>query len=342
MDSWVFRTAIIGLGRSDVLMLHDTFNQLLSSHQFEWVSADHPQLDFLIINNFFINSTSITKLIERHQAPYLIVDRQDASVSVEDQTLHLPIKETSSLKQWVERHLTQRHPPSTLQYPTAPTTKNKGVEAPAPVAYATTPKTQSFNEHNLLGAVQAILAIKQGKWLLSDATRTVALLDLSNKLVWIETPKSSTSNLAKSDQLRLPLQLKETYQSLSHAQPHDLKQWLWQLLWQFSQDFALVAKDVPIKLLLWPQPVNAAQQALLLKSCALLKHQALNAEQLSRMVDIALRDAQKLLTALLAVEFAVKVSAAEQSVAPPIAASTAQDPKVLKGFLSKLRHKLGF
>lgn len=347
MDSRVFRTAIIGLGRSDVLALHNTFDHLIASHQFEWVTADHPQLDFLLVNSFFITSTSIKKLIATHNIPYLIVDRQESPLTVEQETLHLPIKETHTLKQWVQQHIWDRHTSNASQ------AASVGISDSSPLKSKNVPVRSSSiiekknqhlprcsNEHSLLEIVHQILEIKQGKWLLQDAQQTIALLDLSTSLVWLKLDQPIT----KLD-IHLPLQLKETYQTLPDSTPCDLRQWLWQLAWHCESESMLLPRHIPVAIKLWPQPFDQSIQNILLKGCAFLKYHTASAEQLSQAIQITVTEAQKLLTSMVAVDFAEEAVAGFNQPQPIVSQvsspSTVQD-KPLKGFLSRLRHKLGF
>lgn len=356
MMSRLFRTAIIGLGRSDVMILRDAFQAEGGAHRFEWVNADDGQIDLLVVNSFFISSTSIQKIIQQQGMPYLIVDHQLKTPCVEEHALHLPLHEMSSLRHWLNTVLfDQTNDSLDSVVVEIPVLSNK-IEQLAPAkkeiikpqiaqsnqqtSQVTQSHTHKFPEHSLNETITKLVDLNTGVWEIADQDHVLAVADCANQIIWLE-PRRQGQN----SQLRLPLSLNKINQIPAGYIPVDLKQWLWQLAWNNENEQSLMSKSVTVQLNAWPQPTDTSQQSLLLAACASLKHQVNSAEGLHTHLKMPIAEAQRLITSLIAVKFATEVRESAAIVQPPVAVIATEveqeEASFFKGFLSKLRNKLG-
>jgi hypothetical protein len=349
MMSRLFRTAIVGLGRSDVMILRDAVQTASGVHQFEWVNADEENIDLLVVNGFFINSSGIQKIIQQQAMPCLIVDHQAKTPSVDDDGLHLPLQETSSLKTWLNTFVFNQvkqqsaPPPVAQQRVQAPPVQSHRAEQSTPITpksngQATSAKHQ-FPGASLNETIAKLVEMRLGIWEIADQERVLAIADCSHQLIWYDQNQQH-----KNQQLHLPLKLNKIYQVPQQHKPTDLRQWLWQLAWANENENSFIHKTVPVQLSAWPQPFDAIPHQSLLAACASLRANARSAESLSTQLNMSLLDAQRLITSLLAVNFVKEVKVQTAKTHAPVLESQhveQEDTSFFKGFLSKLRNKLG-
>lgn len=357
MMSRLFRTAIVGLGRSDVMILRDAFQAVCDAHRFEWVNADNSQIDLLVVNSFFINSSGVQRIIQQQAMPCLIVEHQLKTPSVEDDHLYLPLQEISSLKHWLSTSLLGRPVQAESTPPAQPLInrdmlpvdekqQDKSSEAKADTAHSPIHRSQPSvapsdpgHQGSLNQTIRRIVDTRTGIWEVADQAHVLAIADCVNQLIW--HPKTDQQ---ESHQLRLPLSLNKIYQIPQSYVPADLKQWLWQLAWTSENEQSFLPKNLPVQLKAWPQPCGSMAVQPLLAACAYLKNKAASAESLSGQLNMPLQDAQRLVSSLVAVKFAIetKISTAIVASATPVNEEPEQEEvSFFKGFLSKLRNKLG-
>lgn len=357
-----FRTAMVGLGRSDVVALRQIFQAIFrdDQYQFDWVTADEQQLDILLVNSFFTASTSIKKIMQQENVACLIVDHEPSTLSVTEDSLHLPVQETASLVHWFyQAVLGQEVPASAVSKagpvpakPVAPvsaaTIESKTIKDPVsklppaqpvskPPVYAAGQGSASIRE-----SIDAVLAKKTGAWALKDqAGLMLAVVDIPQQLAWV-TPDYPQ----QKSKLRLPLVISPDYQPPAGFLARDLRQWLWQLAWDLESEHALLDKKTICMLKSWPQP-SASNQKTLLQACAYLKNKPASAEQLGRELRLPLTDIQRLFTACFAVGFADEFNRDIHIITQPAGQASVQQEapveqnSLLRGFLSRFRQKLG-
>ena len=370
-----FRTAMVGLGRSDVVAIRQAFESIFrqDQYQFDWVTADEPQLDILLVNSFFTTSTSIKRIMQQAHVATLVVDHEPSTVSVIEDNLHLPIKDTESIVEWFYHGVLHQESPVKAPAKVAPTLatapvtaastasmdsravtakpveppENKAVKEPVsklPPAASRPASAGEQGRYRVRETIDAVLAKKTGVWALKDNSgRTLAVADIPLQIAWIAPDYTQSKTKAS-----LPLQLSSDYQAPAGFVARDLKQWLWQLAWDLETDQALLDKRTVCVLKSWPQP-SASNQATLLKACAYLKNKPASAEQLGYELRLPLTDIQRLFTACFAVGFADEfnrdihhhVVAQSAGLASAQQDVPAEQASFLRGFLSKFRQKLG-
>lgn len=347
MDAEVFKTAIVGLGRNDTIAIHEIFSNIISGYQFEWVTADYPSIDLLLINSYFISSISIQKLINQQNVPYLIVDHQAVQPSVENDTLHLPIQENKSLISWLENNLSQNKSSLLLKPQFAPSETNHTKETNHTSQSIQDADQDVLKDSNLVSIFKKIDLLDSGLWMLFDQQKQLGIIDATKQIIWC-----SKSFNFESTTIKLPLTLNKTYAIDSNCVAHDLKQWLWKLAWYGEERCNFLSKHTMVSLSIWP-PLNDKQnQKILLKACSRLKSRPSSAEQLAQKLDMPILEARKLVTTLVAVDFASIThhgSANSGHINTPSftvetkASDAAEvgEVSLFRGFLSRLRGKLG-
>lgn len=361
----IFRIAIVGLGRSDVIALRQVFQSVFQNgqYQFDWITADEKNINILLVNNFFTNSTSIQKIIQQEGMVYLIIDHQANEQSITDNTLHLPVHETDSLLQWFHQVVlgqdvptavpsTEKpsivqpiaaNKPTVLQDTDVKTIKDTETRLP-PRAEKVLNGTGHNSSHGLVDIIQKAIAKKTERWALADQKATFAVIDAQQQVVWYAADYQHGTTL-----LQLPLRLSAVSQTPAGFTPADLKQWLWQLVWHAENDQSLLDKTKVFSLKHWPQPLGIPAQKTLIQACAYLKNKPANAESMAKDLGMLLKDAQRLLTALFAVGFADESSIAvhklnhhaTKTTQPAANDAPQEETSFLRGFLSRFRQKLG-
>lgn len=356
-----FRTAMVGLGRSDVVALRQIFQTIFRDdpYQFDWVTADEPQLDILLVNSFFTASTGIQKIMRQDQVSCLIVDHEPNTLSITEDSMHLPIRETDSIVEWFNQVVLPNKQMVAGEQIAAATPKPKPEpvpppERPVPVASAPVSKlppappvskvvpANNPSGQSIRDIINTVLGKKTGVWALHDQQGlNLAVVDIPQQLAWVMPDYQQHKS-----RVRLPLSLSSDYQPPASFMARDLKQWLWQLAWDMEGESALLDKHTVYVLKNWPQP-SAANQKTLLQACAYLKNKPASAEQLGRDLRLPLTDIQRLFTACFAVGFADEFNRdihGAMQVASSASVEQAQPTEqgsFLRGFLSKFRQKLG-
>lgn len=321
-----FNICIVGLSVANMTILRQLCRQIIpQQYDLNWVNVADPDLDFLIIDNDFVQARSIQNILSYHPVPVLkIVRYPSVDQNICEDTLYLPVNNTELLSHWMDSHLFDacHHKKLTM------TTTEQPVQAQMP----TQPDLHLFERLHgkTLGLVKLI-----------DAKGILGVADTAQELFWpsrrsdLIRPVDHTLGIAHSTNREL--------QEMS-AQSHDLKQWLWDLVWHSPSYTNLLSANDCVQLVGWPQPAADRDRHDVLQLSARLHQHALTAQQLADRTQIDVSRVQLFNSALVASGLAKKIPNYQTSVSTSMLdtpAHTGQEAKKLKGFLSKLRHQFG-
>lgn len=321
-----FNICIVGLSVANMTVLRQLCRQIIpQQYEIRWVNVADPDLDFLIIDTDFVQARSIQNILSYHPVPVLkIVRYPSVAQNICDDTLYLPVNNIALLSNWIDSHLFDAHHQKKLTV----TTSERPVETPQPVQ----PDLHLFERLHgkTLGLVKLI-----------DAKGILGVADTAQELFWpsprlsMARPVDHTLGIAHSTNREL--------QEMS-AQSHDLKQWLWDLVWHSPSYTSLLSATDCVQLVGWPQPAADRDRHDVLQLSARLHQQALTAQQLAEQTQIDVSRVQLFTSALVASGLAKTIPSYQNShpVSKPVASEIAvQDSKKRMGFLSKLRHQFG-
>lgn len=100
----LMRIALVGIKPADQILLKGYLRVLLRLEvDFEWVAANHENVDLFMINKEFRQASSVIKLLSSQpQKPVLYISRTDADEgSIKDNQLILPLKTLQPLNEWL-------------------------------------------------------------------------------------------------------------------------------------------------------------------------------------------------------------------------------------------------
>lgn len=320
-----FHICIVGLSVANMTVLRQLCREIIPSHfDIHWVSVTDPALDFLMIDTDFVQARSIQNILSYHPVPVLkIVRYPSVAQNICDDTLYLPVNNVDLLKNWIDQHLFDAHHQKMLSVNTS--------ELPAEPT-AQQPDLHVFERLHgkTLGLVKLV-----------DAKGILGIADTAQEIFW-PSPHLSVAR-SVDHTLGIAHSTNRELQEMS-GQSRDLKQWIWDVVWQSPSYSDLLSKNDCIQLLCWPQPAAGQDRHDVLQLSAYLHQQASSIQQLAKQTHIDVPRVQLFASALVAAGLAKTIPAKENAQASPIAMS--QDhgiPNVGKrrGFLSKLRHQFG-
>lgn len=340
--------AIVGLS---VRNMHDLRQRILKSSpagiSYNWVSVTDPALNLLLINQDFVSTPSIQRIIQQKNLPVLQVCRQAHD--------HEPMRlcpddggilasqcgpeEDSLLQLWLKQNIRQASNPVSIQ-PTQPQSMDQTPvvtsmpSAASPAADIEPEWTleffSTFLQHD--SAVRKLIN-RQGM---------VGLVDSQNHLFWPALEAIDSSRIREGMTL--------TYatgadRSRVHGKPEDLHQWLWQMIWSQTGRERLSVPNQPVKLMGWPQPAMRSVWKEVMSMSAALHRRPMRVDQLAQALQLPHDQAERFVFSVLASGLARHLSTEEQirqtAVAPALQNSVTENKGGVRNFFSRLRNKLG-
>lgn len=407
--------ALVGVRPADQVMLKGYMRVILRLDTgLEWVSANHPSVDFYIVNYEFAQADSVQKLLAAQpNAAVLYVQRDEANSGMVNNVLTLPLKELDQLKNWLTFHIdslrnnqhatTDSQPLSDIQaqtnaLPTSSTTTNTQSRMTLDEIIASRAKNTTATQPNSFNAAHTTIS-QNPNLTQSISSSEESLLTLFRELHTID---NKLLNLTKNGELiayvhpirqriwlvkdiavitpELKVVVNENMPVLENQASDDLVQWLWAKT--FDMPIAdithLVRSQVPFHIMSWVKPHNVENSHEVLKIQCVLEAREATLDQVMQIAqtprDITLRT----IAALIAAGVMPPTVYTQLKTAPPLnmpresapmhtpTISTQPTPNItaapnqnhtstastsagvpekaddgMKGFLSKLRRKLG-
>ena len=356
------KIAIVGLTPADTLIIKSHFMKFAPQTEIEWLGLDSAHADALIFRAKFLHTPTIESWIRvaPEDAAIAAVYRE-ASSSVDSRSagvhlLNLSNRDTDALKAWIELILQKKANAASVYRALA-----QAEEAIPPVKEATVQKESlaiKETESSLLQSSQPppsaiiaedgkrgaeqfagaliIEAVRSGKGVVVNSSGYLAYLQPKENKVWANHPNDSVPPLDACQ-----------WQALSGDIPGnmpvvvDLRQWLWESLWNSTVDFAsFVQDDASYQLKVWPQPRGTMNRTVPLRIAALLQKGPASIATLAKLTQIPVERVKKLLYTMQLVGFAqfVEASQAQQAAEQSRLAQPAKDEKKM-GIFKRIREK---
>lgn len=313
--SQTFNIAIVGLSVANMVALRQQIRMAIPTHHMiHWANVAEPDLHVLVIDTDFIQARSIQKILSYRAIPVLSVLRSSAQAgALQDSTIHLPLTDSLALEQWFERHVLSAETVAV---------------APSPEPHHLLPDRHLFERlrSKTLGTVKLI-----------DARGVVGIVDTSQELFWSADHRSNQVTIDHT--LGLTHSTGRDMQDV-HSKPTDLRQWLWQTVWNSPFYSSLVAPSDHIKLLSWPQPSADHHRKDVLRLSACLQQNSSSVHQVAEQTNMPLSRVQHFASALIAAGLAETVPADQIKAATQPAVASAETAG-WRGLFSKLRRQFG-
>lgn len=254
----VVNVAIVGLS---LRALHHIKNALESitpeDTYIQWSAITHPHLDWLLINEAFIDSPNIQRLLQ--VKPIKVLKLTKYPVHKDDELISFCFEtlEKAPLRRWVMKNIYE----------------NKIVEGTASLPTQDVLVTPDIDVKIIL---QKIVDPANGKIKIFDKTGELATCDLNTQWVWCDSAVKATDHTLNFTHTTMVDILNQT----GHQQHY--KFWLWNLIWNSPELSDICPNHQYFKLKIWPQPVLNEQHSEILKMSALFAKGA-------TMQDVALR-----------------------------------------------------
>ncbi len=272
----VLRTALVGIKPADQVMIKGYLRVLLRLEaDLEWVSANHPQVDLFMINNEFRAAASITKLLsDQKKTPVLYVSRTDIDEGwINHDRLILPLKKLDGLNEWLMTSVsalkqsagavTSILQQNEVKHAKAPVNSKKAANDPTnltakagsgsinrletDVNHDSTADIQidhsaqpSADYANLIAMIKQLNAKPEGfhQIKVKGQPSPMAIIAPKEGRVWCQNFEGKPISLSYWELI--------PYQgiTLDPSAAFDLTQWLWQQVWEHSEELLALASDL--------------------------------------------------------------------------------------------------
>lgn len=308
--------AFLGVGLATAAKIQQAMTQaVVNPEQLIWTSINDAQMDILVVDRAFQEAHSVRKVLSYRPVPVLSVERQVATaIQLAEHVLYLPIHQPQAIAQWLRDQLHQPSPHTSLRLE---------IERPS----------SQTHQHLDTVCVARLLHPQTGLVKLMSATGMLGIADTGKEQLWLWPDSAAqfdhTFNLSHATAREL---------SVIGSQPIDLRQWLWNAIWQTSSTLGLLEPHDALQLHYWPQPTALAERRKILSLAALLEHQPCGVQQLQQRSGWSMSDVQRFADAMLLTGFAQRTSVEPPQA--PIVASLAEQ-RGWRGLFGKLRQHLG-
>jgi hypothetical protein len=311
--------SIVGLSSSTMFDLRSKIRDLVpKKYVLHWVNVTDAHLDLMVIDQDFIEARSIQKILSYRRIAVLQVSRNavDAGGLV-DSVLYLPFTQDDQLRRWLHSHVLRQELSDYTE------------EIVQPAA------EQAIDVH----VFERLTSKTLGRVKLMDSHGVLGVADTSQELFWPAHRRANT--------LVIDHTLGVTYSTSNdlkdvQKQPVDLKQWLWQTVWNSPLYGSLAQPHDHLRLLFWPQPSANAERREVLRLTAYFQEQQLSVAQMAEHVQLPITRVQHFASALLAAGLAEMLPRDQHPVAqPPVDVEKNSSSVGWRSLFSKLRSQLG-
>lgn len=374
----IMRIAVLGIRPADEVMLKGYLRILLRLEaELEWVTANNPIIDLFMIHNEFRNADSVTRLLASKPAStVLYVSRSDNEIGqLFGNHLTLPIKELEPLNQWLLQNVailksptkpipTQTQKPQTVDEILANRAKQQRSaipdNTPAPVSSVqSTPVAQSNMSVNPkavnFARIVTRLQKKENTYLrlVDGAGNVMAYIHPKTQRIW-----AMSHHLIIQTSWQLQLDGFTDADTPKHGT--DLVQWLWECAIQNVDDLVtLISPSQSYHLSSWVKPKDDDFRHNILKIQTVLERRPLVFKEIVELSQAPTSDVKRTLVGLISAGVMTNavyghlmtVVDNPQMIDEPVSKqkptfdqrsqTTTDDDNGMKGFLSRLRRKLG-
>ncbi|WP_410212001.1 hypothetical protein [Aquirhabdus sp.] len=311
--------SIVGLSVGTTVTIRNCLRQIIPSHfDLRWVNLAEPTVDLLIVHSAFVDSANVSRMLSGRQIPILKVSTEFGLDGVfRNETLYLPIAELTSLQEWLYTKLPKL---SSL-----------------PISHFLSQKSdQLINQQIDFSLFEKVHDKEAGPTKILNADGLIGIVNTRKEQIWLTKAESKTDQVDHTWQVMYSTNKdgREVVDS-----PNDLRQWIWQTLWQADRLLTLASPEDYIHLKFWPHP-KVSDRKDTLRMAAYFEH-GYKVREVAEKSQISLPRVQHFASSLIAANLA-KHSLAEfshSSVARGM--MSGREALGLRGFFSKLRLRLG-
>lgn len=343
----VLNIAIVGLGLSKLCDLKAHISSIVPfDYSVNWVAVNEQRIDLLMIDDYFYDSPNLQKIIAQSRSNVLKLKTCNESAGIiEDQTLFLPLNSSTVLQHWFNRHVLGNSANAAIPSHASLADLSADKQQAVDLRSSAIPQATNFKETSLkdgllkealkLEFFQELINPQHGKIFIYDANGKLAIADTRKEMVWTFADEMT----ATDSSLNYMHAKASEVDDIHLRQAKDLRQWLWQLVWQSASYHSLVNLDDNLKLDFWPQPAACEQRREILKIAACFQKGA-NIHQVATHLNIPVRQVQGFASACLAAGLGHKIGATDTGFR-----FNAQEPtaevSTLRSFFGKLRKHFG-
>ncbi len=308
------KIAIFGLSLNVLESLKQKIQALYDeSIQINWVNIADPQLDILLVNDMFFGSPTIQNLVGSQRVAYLrLVNKQDKAGLIENDALYLPFSASDDIREWFKA----RYLGTPLK------TSNQDIRVV---------KTSQTTDINKL--IKELIDQRNSNIQVFDHQGNIALINIRKEQVWVDPERKTNST---DNSLNYTYATMQKVQSVDSTQGQDLKNWLWNLLWNSPQLLKEQNVNTFYKLKFWPQPQSAYDRQNVFKIAACFEKGA-SISQVEKKLEIKLSIIQQFVAVAVLIDAVKEIPETDAK----LVVKTEKSEGVLKGFFGKLRRKLG-
>lgn len=331
---------MLGINDADSILVKAYFRLILRlDYDINWVAANNPNADVLLVSHNLSLFEKTQDFLKNLSIPILYVESSGASKSggLSNDILKLPLQDTQLLQQWLLQHVAVLAPmvrAVRLVEESLPSTEPV-ISSPNP-----SPLAQYITDFSTL--IQTLQLPRQS----DRQSRYVTLYDRHRLLIGVADTVEQQFWVQQAGHFKLAdgWSLKCIGRDNDFLHPNgkvvDLKQWLWDALWDAKSTTALVMTDQLIHLKYWPKPQANASRRQILRVLALLAQQPMSVKRLSQTLNLSLAEVHHIVGGLYGSGCATLGMVAQDWSQNHETVAQVQPSRGLRNLLSSLRNSL--
>ena len=325
----VINIAMFGLSLDIANELKARIEKLIPPTQtVQWVNIASKELDLLLVSDSFFNANTIQSIIKNKACKFLrlLKDNKQGGQVLSD-ALYYPFYESPDLAKWIQYEFGEVQTSRDISS-TSPTTSEH---------IFNTARSEQLSQ-NFRTTVTELLNPRNGFVKIYDQMGEIGIVDTRTERLWLNLERNYHSITPTFSQSYAKNSITT---SIHNQKVTDLRVWLWQIIFNSNAyQVEPLKENECYKLTTWPQLKKRIERKEILKVSAcfargakvqhVLQHIEINKNQL----------AQFLYTAQL-LKMIERIDSDQAKFAVKKNTSEVQNHGVFRGFLSKLRKKLG-
>ena len=290
-----------------------------------WTNITHPDLNILLINDIFLESSNIQRLIKNKEMKVLkLIAEQSVLATQANDSFSLIEMDQGILKDWLLKNINHSD-----QAPSPQDVKNNSL-------WKVESSTSSKPVTASIDLIKQILNPANGRIKIFDRIGELAVCDTRMQWVWLNTSR---------EQNFTDVSLNYTHATMAdltqpEMQRQHLQLWMWRLLWNSADFLSLAPYRGCFKLIRWPQPEldHYHREVLKMATCF-----SMGAEitQVAKHLELPEKMVRQFIAASLALGFVVPIQNSQIQFKESAAVEETQELGKVKGFFNRLRAKLG-
>ncbi len=335
--------ALLGVDDASTVLVKAYFRLLLRlDYEISWVAANDSNAHLLLVSQSLSVFEKTENFIKNLKIPVIYVKSAHKGLAggLSNHLLTLPLPDIQLLQHWLTTHVPLFASASATEF------LQKNDQPVLPISQAKLSTVPIATHQFVTDFLQVIEVLRHDQQTITPQFRYVTLYDRHRLLIgvadivqqqfWIQ----QVGNFKLTSGWSLKIHLDPDYFFIKNGTTVDLKQWLWQALFDARDSSRLAQTDQLIHLIHWPKPHANIGRRQILSILAVLAQQPMSTQRLAQHIGCSVAQLQPIIGSLYGSGYARLGETVQDWDAQPPVILQKKEKNSLTSLLMRLRSRL--